>query len=324
MKTLAATCILCLVVIVEGQGDWKYPSLSSIPDRRISKVLYKVLPLSQRLRLRTSKNYLRLRKLSRRRRIEAGRLRQCKIQSDQIRDKYQKARWIQQPMLYGFTDAEAANFVQRFDDDLTEVVQASCQNQVERIQRKDVLEMYRNMKRTQCYVESKQSENIENNSNNRRKRDLEKFLENDTKSSIDNITNLVNIDTLRHRSRRNTDEQRTIQNTDGSVTRIRRCVRRGAVTRNGFVRMCSLCHAVTVLPENMYPRYINEVICDPRDRGCLTGGGECAEKTLKLPFRKDTQGLGSDQLSEWTTYEQPIRSSCECGVYRDSVFQYFV
>ena len=257
MKTVTVTCILCLVVIIKGQTDWKYyPSLSSIPDRRIHKVLYKVMPLSSQRKLRVSNSSWRLRTWIRRR-LESGRLRlrECKIQSDRVRDKYRKARWLQKPMLYGFTDAEAANFVQRFDDDLSEPVQASCQKQTDGVRRKDVLDLYQNLKRTQCYVEGKKRRNDKNSTNKRQKRDVNgisnlDILENQKGNDFDNTSNMENKDTSPHRSRRSTELQ-TIQNIDGSVTRIRRCVRRGAVTRNGYVRMCSLCHAVTVLPENM-------------------------------------------------------------------------
>ena len=62
----------------------------------------------------------------------------------------------------------------------------------------------------------------------------------------------------------------------------------------------------------------------PTDTTCLTGGGVCSEGTIKLPFLKDVNQVGEARLSEWMNYEQPIRTSCNCGVRQDHVFQYFV
>lgn len=41
------------------------------------------------------------------------------------------------------------------------------------------------------------------------------------------------------------------RNTDGSVTRLRRCLEKGTLTTNNNLRLCAECQAVTELPENM-------------------------------------------------------------------------
>uniref|UniRef100_A0A7M6DQS6 Cnidarian restricted protein n=1 Tax=Clytia hemisphaerica TaxID=252671 RepID=A0A7M6DQS6_9CNID len=122
-----------------------------------------------------------------------------------------------------------------------------------------------------------------------------------------------------------------IQNADGSVTTVRNCFIKGTLTRNNNLRLCSECQAVTRLPDNVFPRFINEVICQPLDQPttnakqeCLTGSGNCVEKILNIPFRKDTENLGVDRLFEWTTFNQPIRAACNCEIHQDSPFAIFV
>lgn len=41
------------------------------------------------------------------------------------------------------------------------------------------------------------------------------------------------------------------RNQDGSVTRVRRCLEKGTLTKNNNLRLCAECQAVTELPENM-------------------------------------------------------------------------
>lgn len=73
-----------------------------------------------------------------------------------------------------------------------------------------------------------------------------------------------------------------------------------------------------------FPRFINEVICKPTDRQCLTDNGNCIESALNIPFRMDVNNIGLDRLSEWPTYMQTIRAGCQCEVRTNSVMRYFV
>lgn len=138
----------------------------------------------------------------------------CRTPSQRIRESYDEARWIQKPMLYAFSTDEAEKFVSRFDEDLAPPISRECSEQKTKISKKDIRDIYRIMKSMQC------SASPQNNINNK------------------------------SRKRRETSPQ-IIQNPNGSVTRIRNCVRRNVVTNKGYVRLCSQCHAVTELPRNM-------------------------------------------------------------------------
>ena len=135
--------------------------------------------------------------------------------SERIRENYNEARWIQKPMLYAFSTTEAEKFVSRFDEDLAVPVTSQCTNQKTKVSKKDIRDLGRILKTAQC---------------------------SSTKDK----------DNSRRRKRRATLGPQTVVNPDGSITRIRKCVNRGVVTEKGYIRLCSQCHAVTELPNQMY------------------------------------------------------------------------
>uniref|UniRef100_A0A914Y7T3 CW-type domain-containing protein n=1 Tax=Panagrolaimus superbus TaxID=310955 RepID=A0A914Y7T3_9BILA len=50
------------------------------------------------------------------------------------------------------------------------------------------------------------------------------------------------------------------------------CDTKGVATDgSGLLTLCSRCWAWRELPENYYPRYMNELICDDTDGSCLSG-----------------------------------------------------
>ena len=55
--------------------------------------------------------------------------------------------------------------------------------------------------------------------------------------------------TARRRVRRMAQPLATIQNADGSVSRVMRCEGRRTVTKNGLLRLCRTCYVQTTLPE---------------------------------------------------------------------------
>ena len=139
--------------------------------------------------------------------------------SEKIREYYNEARWIQKPMLYGFSTTEADKFVSRFDENLViPTVTPQCTNQKAKISKKDIGDLCRILRTSQCKAG----------------------------------TNKTNTTTTAAKSRKRRSTSQTIMNADGSITRIRRCVTRGAVTSKGYIRLCSQCHAVTELPNQMY------------------------------------------------------------------------
>ncbi|XP_070540557.1 uncharacterized protein [Ptychodera flava] len=129
--------------------------------------------------------------------------------------------------------------------------------------------------------------------------------------------------------------RRMTRDVDGGegTTTINYCLPRGSETEDRFIRLCTVCAATTELPENYFPRYINEAICDPdgSGRACFPfegtteGHGMCKQRVFNLSMLKrtgncvPTQGDGEVlYLEEWEVYTQPIRVWCDCELYRQS------
>lgn len=122
-----------------------------------------------------------------------------------------------------------------------------------------------------------------------------------------------------HRVRRMT----TTTNSDGSVTDIRACFERRTDTLNNNLRLCKMCAATTTLPQNVFPRFINEIICD-RDTTCLTRQGRCYQNYVLLEFRRDTNEVGLNRLAEWPKYRQKVRTCCSCQALKGGLIEKFV
>lgn len=62
----------------------------------------------------------------------------------------------------------------------------------------------------------------------------------------------------------------------GTVSHTEYCQRRGTQTGTGYMHMCATCALTTQLPDNRFPRFINEASCDSADCDCFTveGTGE--------------------------------------------------
>ncbi|KAL3863582.1 hypothetical protein ACJMK2_005333 [Sinanodonta woodiana] len=114
-------------------------------------------------------------------------------------------------------------------------------------------------------------------------------------------------------------QQRFRRNADGSMSRIEYCTTKGSQTDDGFLHMCSTCAVTTTLPDDIFPRYINEAICERNDRTCLTIAGTphgiCKQKTFNLRMIRKRPGgcmlmVHSGQnivIDDWELYSQEIR-----------------
>ncbi|EDO38913.1 predicted protein, partial [Nematostella vectensis] len=71
------------------------------------------------------------------------------------------------------------------------------------------------------------------------------------------------------------------------------CWEKGTQTQGSSrYHMCTFCHRITQLPDDQFPRYINEVVCRhslgaasgavTSDQFCVANAGECSQKILKL------------------------------------------
>lgn len=117
----------------------------------------------------------------------------------------------------------------------------------------------------------------------------------------------------------------------GVSTGLRSCISSGQRSPStGLVKLCEECWWVTLLPDDKFPRYLNERICgrDGTSSSPPTGycpsytGGQCIQRSLTQDLLVRTNRyeriLSPDpQYSTafkqvWEPYGQAIRSCCEC------------
>eukprot|EP00794_Sanderia_malayensis_P005309 gene5309-5978_t len=107
-----------------------------------------------------------------------------------------------------------------------------------------------------------------------------------------------------------------------SVSTVRSCYDSGSVDQStGNIRICPSCSAQTVLPENWYPRYVNEVICKPQDRVVFQGEARCAEKHFLITFLYNTgrcipvtHNGQTVHIEEWISSQRRVGTACECQI----------
>ena len=59
----------------------------------------------------------------------------------------------------------------------------------------------------------------------------------------------------------------------GSVSREQYCQLKGSKTDDGFLHLCSTCAVITQLPDDYFPRFINEAVCKTGDSNCFLVNG---------------------------------------------------
>ncbi|CAI5452324.1 unnamed protein product [Caenorhabditis angaria] len=96
------------------------------------------------------------------------------------------------------------------------------------------------------------------------------------------------------------------------------CTTRG-VTPDGLntVSLCSTCWVWRRLPSNYYPAYLNEVVCDNADQGCLSGYATCHTGTQQLNVLRNDSGT-------LVPVSVAAGINCECRVQVGSVLQSLV
>ncbi|KAL4231941.1 hypothetical protein ACF0H5_009517 [Mactra antiquata] len=127
------------------------------------------------------------------------------------------------------------------------------------------------------------------------------------------------------------------RNTDGSTTREEYCQPKGKLTEDGkFKHLCSMCASTTTLSPDIFPRYINEVVCKTGDTDCFTVGGtahgQCKQTRFNLNMLQKRRGFckmflhGGETLvfEDWVLAPHRIRVSCECTINRLSMFSQYI
>uniref|UniRef100_A0A0N4ZHS4 SET domain-containing protein n=1 Tax=Parastrongyloides trichosuri TaxID=131310 RepID=A0A0N4ZHS4_PARTI len=101
------------------------------------------------------------------------------------------------------------------------------------------------------------------------------------------------------------------------------CDKRGE-EEDGYLRLCGACQGIRRLPENFFPPFINEVMCD-EDKSCLYfydfAHGRCNQKHMNFVVLKN---VGTTDCQIWQKYNLNVRVSCECFVDETSFFAKYV
>lgn len=137
------------------------------------------------------------------------------------------------------------------------------------------------------------------------------------------------------RRRRSMDEKGDIHNrAKRSLTEgLQTCENKGSVSSVGFLQLCQECWWITKLPENKFPRLINEKICGKDGSSTNIFGGTvqfCGQRSdgmcLQRSFTQDLL-VQTDEYEQipspdpqysvvyqqvWKKFAQEIRSCCQC------------
>ena len=87
---------------------------------------------------------------------------------------------------------------------------------------------------------------------------------------------------------------------------------RGSLDEYGFRRLCTEQYALTTLPADHFPRYLNEVICDSTDQWCLDYDGVCVQGSFVVNVLKNSGACGPDGKENWNLLSLPVRTGCDC------------
>ena len=114
---------------------------------------------------------------------------------------------------------------------------------------------------------------------------------------------------------------------DDSETFIQQCRVAGVDPQIGLLRLCTECSALTALPPNVFPPFINEVVCNfglpPAVNGpdCFNRIGFCQQGVIRFNFLRSTGEYEQDDddddvfIEELETFEQDIRTCCQCRAF---------
>ena len=109
------------------------------------------------------------------------------------------------------------------------------------------------------------------------------------------------------------------------ITNLTRVAQRGwPDQKNGYYRLCTEWSAVTTLSADYFPRYLNEVICDAEDVGCLSYAGICVQDSFVVDVLRNTGKCGSDGKQIWEVVSQPVRSCCSCRLIPGSFLEKYL
>ncbi|XP_060570644.1 uncharacterized protein LOC132728935 [Ruditapes philippinarum] len=123
-------------------------------------------------------------------------------------------------------------------------------------------------------------------------------------------------------------------NTIGAIrSRTEYCHNRGRPTGTNYLHLCTTCAVTTQFPEDIFPRYTNEIKCDPTDCKCFQATktivhGKC-QPIIKnvIMLRRNPGGCrmtiknGQEVFTDdFEMYQQPLHVGCECVLNKNSLY----
>ncbi|VDI13498.1 Hypothetical predicted protein [Mytilus galloprovincialis] len=124
--------------------------------------------------------------------------------------------------------------------------------------------------------------------------------------------------------------KRKKRNAGGSTSIQQYCVKKGAPVKNSLLSLCGECAVTTLLPQDRYPRKLNEAVCDNTDLTCLSFSGRpqgaCIPGIINLTFLRRRPGSCRMMIrtgdvvdvDEWEPYTQRVRTGCHCAIDKRS------
>lgn len=146
-------------------------------------------------------------------------------ENDAIITQYKIVQNITLPKLFGFSREEAERFPSRISEIVLPFRRECNHTNLPKYTKVKIMELKSIFNSHQCTAQSNQMEGDR------------------TTTQVSSLSSLT--------TNGENWQNDMIRNEDGSVTRVRRCLEKGTLTKNNNLRLCAECQAVTELPENM-------------------------------------------------------------------------
>jgi len=85
------------------------------------------------------------------------------------------------------------------------------------------------------------------------------------------------------------------------------CSPEGFEEQQGYHRLCSGCRSVRELPDDYFPRFLNEVRCSGTQ--CVNEHGHCVQKYLSFDILRNE---GTKDCQRWVPYTTNVPVCCDC------------
>jgi len=129
-----------------------------------------------------------------------------------------------------------------------------------------------------------------------------------------------------HQNHLNVTKRKVLPTVRVSVP-ITNCTNPGDVDPiTGMLNLCEQCAVTTTLPEDRFPRYVNEVTCGAKKvKTCFKGEGLCKQNMRLMNFLRKSNTCNRVPhngsmvwVEKWELVREPIRVSCECQMGKNS------